>query len=87
MTLKLNNRLEVLSDSDSFEFTDVVDKDPDYNVDENDRPSFPNKTEPHKRLVLYTSSSESESEYSTGTPSLVSFVNLVGPVNLSLIHI
>ena len=31
--------------------------------------------------MLYTSSSESESEYSTRTPSLVSLVNLVGPVN------
>lgn len=36
--------------------------------------TFLNKTESYKRLVLYTSSSESESESSTGMPSLAGLV-------------
>lgn len=78
ITLNMSVHPQV-SDSDSLEFIDDVDKDPDYNVIENARPKhcFLNRAEHRNRLVSYTSSesvSSSDSE-GNGMPSLI------GPLN------
>lgn len=60
MAISLNNKFEVLSDeSKDYEFVDDVDRDPDYNQSgPRPRQLFP----PRRRLVLYPSSSQSDSE-------------------------
>lgn len=70
MTLNLNNRFECLSDhdhSDSSEFVDDVDRDPDFDPDDprprpNNVGNFPNHFAVN-RLVTYSSSSEDEDGY------------------------
>lgn len=80
MAISLNNEFEVLSgESGDYEFVDDVDRDPDYN-ESGPRPRqlFP----PRRRLVLYPSSSHSDSEQdsSPGTLSLIGPQDKKSPV-------
>lgn len=73
MLQQFNNRFEVLSNhSDSSEFIDDVDRDPDFDPDQArpTLPNFVNALAPVRRIVSYSSSSDGEVDSSE-----------IGPVN------